>query len=366
MMHLEEGNKQSYWADGLPVGISVLRPFDRVQLAVWTLSFFICGVYAVWRVVGGTAVYDVLQWMALPFAVCGGLYFLHHKIWVPLIVLLAAVAVLYVAGLPHYLIYALAYVFVGAVGVAAVVDALQRQIFYRTLNRVRYLNLKKHLSLTDRFTAFLYNIPPDLDTRNLSISAPPVRRRFPWRNLGSSVVLSLGVGMFFWIYLSMNPSFVTVDYSQSVPLFIFTLMLYIPVLILPFSVFQSLDARLVTGFRDFRLYNGAVATIQRMAVPVFAALVFVLLALDQDEPGRVLAYIALSAVMILFTVGITALIYYYAMAAQTAADIRTKWKLFIPVPLYGGLAEPKEEAAVPGTPVRDETDFGRLTLPPQK
>ncbi len=366
MMHVEKGNKQDFWADGLPVGISVLRPFDKAVLAAWSLSFVICAVFVIWRVLAGAPVYEVLQWMALPFALCGVLYLLHHKIWVPPLVLLAAAAVLYLVGLPHYLIYVVVYLVVGAVGVAAVVDALQRQTFYRTLNRVRYLNVKKHLSLSDRLTAFFYNIPVDLDTRNLVIAPQEGRRKFPWRDLGSSLLLSLGVGMFFWIYLSMNPSFMVVDYQDYVPTFIFTLMLYIPVLMLPFAIFRSLDARVVTGFRDFRLYNGAVATIQRMAVPVFAALMFVLLAMNQADPFKVVWYILLSAVMILTTVGITTLIYYYAMFAQTAGDIRTKWKLFMPVPLYGGLTAPKTEAEVPGTPVRDETDFGRLLLPTKK
>lgn len=367
MMHLEHGGNGSFWADGLPTGVSVTRRFDWYELACLLVSFVICAGYVGYRVWNGDPVYGVIQWMALPFAVCGGLYFCHRRLWLPPVGLAVAAAVMWLAAVPGYLIFVLAYVVVGAFGVAAVVDALQRRIFYRTLQRVRYVNVKQHLSLSDRLTVFLYNIPPDLDTRNLAVDLSRGRRRFPWRTMSESILLSLALGMFFWIYVSMNPSFIMVDYRSSVPLFVFTLMLYIPVLTLPFSVFQSLDARIVTSYRDFRLYSGAVATIQRMAIPVVAALMYVLLAMNQSDPTVVAWYIGLSAAMILLTVGITCVIYFYAMESATVADIGTKWELFMPVPLFSGLGEQERPAEeLPGTPVRDEGAFDRLALNQKK
>ena len=163
------------------------------------------------------------------------------------------------------------------------------------------------------------------------------------------------VGMFFWIYLSMNPTFFDVEYTANIPIFIFGITLYVPILILPFSVFKSLDVRIGTNYRDFKLYNGVTATVYRMAVPVFAALILVM--------REVLLYIGFSAVIILFVVFLTSIIYYYAMEATTSADIAKKWKIFIPVPLLLSLHEEASEKKVyPGTPVRDENDMSDINL----
>jgi hypothetical protein len=96
----------------------------------------------------------------------------------------------------------------------------------------------------------------------------------------------------------------------------------------------------------------------------FAALILVMRAVfEQDNPVEVLLYIGFSAVIILFVVFLTSIIYYYAMEATTSADIAKKWKIFIPVPLLLSLHEEASEKKVyPGTPVRDENDMSDINL----
>lgn len=373
MMHLEEGEKRSFWEESLPVGLSVVRSFDKLVMVIWVLCL-IAYCVAVMLLNGSSFggndsidILDLLAYIAVPFAVVGLVYIIDRRN-------ISAFMVMFILGIAAFIatkqvlyVLLIVYLFIGALGVACVVDALQRMIFYKVVGHIRYVNVKEHLDLGDRFCAFLFNVPPDLDTRNITIDPKKIGTKFSWKDMGSTVVLSLIVGMFFWIYISMNPSFVDTDYSASVPLFIFGITMYVPVIVLPFSVFKSLNVKITTSYRDFKLYNGAVATIYRMAVPIVAALILVLqAALTQDNPVGVLMYIGFSAVIILFVVFLTSIVYYYAMEATTSADISNKWKMFIPVPLLMTLHEENTEEKVeyPGTPVRDESDMGEICLTP--
>lgn len=365
MMHIEEGSKRSFWADILPPGISLMRSFDKTVLIVWLLAL-IASFAGVFYSVNyqDMETYMAVRYISIPFMVVGGLYMIYKKNPLPAIIIVAIVAVLYFAKVDSSYSYFIAGIVLGSIGVACVACALQRIIFYRTMQRVRYLNVKEKLSIGDRLVAFMFNVPPDLDTRNLEIDPPVLTKKFPWKDMGSTIMLSLVIGLFFWIYVSMNPAFMNAPDFSDVPLFFFTVILYIPVIVLPFSVFRSVNARIGTNYRDFKLYNGAVATIQRMAVPIAAAFLYVLLALNDNDPAQVLKFIALSLVTIFVVVALTSMVYYYTMEASIVSDIGSRWKIFMPVPLLVSLKEedPEKTSEVPGTPVRDESDLGDLEI----
>lgn len=368
MMHLEEGDKHNFWVDGLPAGLSVVRQFDKFVLAVWVLSLIVYGA-CLFLLSGRYDAYFLLSFVAVPFDVVGLLYILSRRNIAALVI----TAILSIAGylVTHSLMYIVivAYVFVGALGVACVVDAIQRLEFYHIVDHVRYVNVKEKLGIVDRIVAFLFNIPPDLDTRNITIEPRKLGNKFPWKDMGGTIAFSLIIGMFFWIYLSMNPTFMqSPSVSSDVPTFIFGVMLYIPVIVMPFTVFKSLDVKICTNYRDFHLFNGALATIQRMAVPVFAALIYVLMAMNTSDPMQVVMYIAFSVIIILFVVILTSILYYYAMEATTASDISKKWKIFIPVPLMMTLHKDGEEDKpfYPAIPERDESDMREISLTVRK
>lgn len=366
MMHLEEGEKRSFWKD-TPVGLSVVRTFDKVVLAVWLLSLvaYFAIVFGFNGSLFDMSIYDLLAYIAIPFAVVGLIYIIDHKNITALMAMIVVGVAVFILMKQFLYVLIIIYLMLGALGVACIVDALQRVIFYRVVGHIRYANVKEKLTLGDRFCAFLFNVPPDLDTRNIAIEPKKIGTKFAWRDMGSTVVLSLIVGMFFWIYISMNPSFVSMDYSANIPIFIFGVTMYVPIIVLPFSVFKSLNVKITTSYRDFSLYNGAVATIYRMAVPIFAAMIYVLqAALGQDDPFNVILYILYSTVIILFVVFLTSIVYYYAVEATTSADISNKWKLFMPVPLLMNLHEEvtEENESYPGTPTRDESDMSEISL----
>lgn len=366
MIHIENGGRHSFWTDELPAGISVMRPFDRTVFAVWLLSL-VASIAALYYLVSAKDfdTYVAIQTLAAPFIVASILYFIQRKSIIPIVIVAVLVAALWLLSVDSSTILFLAEIFLGSIGVALIVSIIQRLIFYRILHTVRYLNVKRKLGLMDRATAFLFNVPPDLDTRNMEVDFAQVGKRFPWKDMFSSVLLSMAVGLFVWIYFSMQPALSALDLTKA-SLSVYTVMLYIPIIILPFSVFKSMNARIGTNYRDFKLYNGVVATIQRMAVPVLAVFLYVFYKIGNgDDVMIVLKFIALSAGTIFLVTLLTSVVYFYLMEAHVVSDIGSRWTIFMPVPLLtslGGDKNAEEEMEYPATPVRDESDLGDLEI----
>jgi len=367
-LHIEKGRNRDFWADQLPEGIALVRGFDKLIMIAFAVSFLIALVYVLYEVWGGSGIEDLMPLLAIPFFVCGVVFYIKSKYWILLVIAVAAV-VLWFFSIPLTLIFLFLFLVIGVSGVVALVDAFQRTIFYRVLRRIEYINVKSKLSFKDKLTAFLFNIPEDLDTRNITMDYELSRTKIPWREVGNSISLGMMVGMFIWIYISMNPNFMNLSIETSIPLLMFTLILYIPILVLPWSIFRSLNVRIETGYRDFKVYNGIRATLQRMAVPVVAALFFVLVAINTSDIKAVAFYIFLSAAMIVVILTAVSILYYWVFEAVIINDIVSKWKMFRPVPVFVGLETAEKKGSgddLPGTPKRDKTDFGKLTLPDDK
>ncbi len=364
--------KVPQWDEGITPGTSVMRNMDKALLAIWLLALVGCFAFYIYSsyVVpddDDLSKFSAMQYMALPFAVVGFAFMACRRNILPIIALVVLGAAMVIAKVPFIYIYITLFILVGAAGVACVVCALQRLVFYRVMRRVRYLNVKQKLGAWDRLAAFVFNVPPDVDTRNIEVTVSQFTKAFPWRDMLQTVWLGMGVGMIFWIYITLNPTFAMVVDAGEASMFVFTVMLYVPVIILPFSIFRSMDARITTNFREFHLYNGAIATLSRMAIPVFAAFVYALIAMESDFEDAV-KYIALSGVLILVIVASVSIIYYYTMEADAVRDIGKKWGIFMPVPLLVSLrAETDEEPwDFPATPERDEADMGSVSLPAPK
>ncbi|MCL2296132.1 MAG: oxidoreductase [Methanomassiliicoccaceae archaeon] len=367
-LHIEKGRKRDFWADNLPEGISLLRGFDKLIMIAFAISFLISLAYILYEEMAGNGIIqNLMPLLAVPFFVCGVIFYIRSKYWI-LLVFAAAGIVLWFLSIPPVLVFLFLFLVIGASGVVALVDALQRAIFYQVLHTIEYVNVKNKLSMKDKLVAFLFNVPEDLDTRNITMDYELSRTKIPWKEVGNSISLGLMVGMFIWIYISMNPAFMDLSIGTSVPLLMFTPILYIPVLVMPWSIFRSLNVRIETNYRDFKVYNGIRATLQRMAVPIVAALFFVLVAINTSDIWAVAFYILLSAAMIVIILTLVSMLYYWIFEAVIINDIVSKWKMFRPVPVFVGLEteEGPSQDDLPGTPRRDKTDFGKFTLPEEK
>jgi hypothetical protein len=249
--------------------------------------------------------------------------------------------------------------------VVQLVAVLQRFLFYRVVASIEYLNVREKLTLWDKAVAFLFNISNDLDTRNLEIDENIKRASLPWNEIWASMKISFLIGVFIWIYISMNPSWMEFDSLNNVPVYLFAVMMYIPVIVLPFSIFMSLNVRIETRYRDFKVYEGIKGTLMRMAIPVFAAFMYIVAAVNNNGFIEVLSFIAISVVINFLICMIACIIYYTGFESGIVDSIILKWKEFRPVQMMMSVKDPdkvmKEE--VPDTPARDYTDFGELVFP---
>jgi hypothetical protein len=100
-----------------------------------------------------------------------------------------------------------------------------------------------------------------------------------------------------------------------------------------------------------------------MVLPMFAALMYVLIAIQENDIKAVLMFIGISIIMIIVVIVFTSGIYYAYFENKLVDDIVSKWKIFRPVDLLmtvGDEAEKKKD--FPGTPKRDMTDYGELVF----
>ena len=261
------------------------------------------------------------------------------------------------------LLFAIDFIFVGSVGVVAFVSALQRLIFYRVITKIQGMNIKDKMTFSEKVIAFFFNVPNDIDTRDLTMDYNLKRASIPWSEIRETMTLSLMIGMFLWIYISMSPKFASISTFTNVPVYIFAIVLYIPVLVMPWSIFNALHVRVKTKYRDFELYDGIKGTIKRMALPIFAALIYVLTAFHDNDVVTVLSFIGTSIVMIILVTAFTSAIYYFYFENKLVDDIVAKWKVFRPVDLLMTVGDDTgNRKEFPGTPKRDMTDYGELSF----
>ncbi|MGI5964343.1 MAG: hypothetical protein ACOX8L_00565 [Candidatus Methanomethylophilaceae archaeon] len=373
---LEKGNKGAFWSTRMSSELSLVRKSDRNIVLLTVISLIPCIIaYYFLSETGKYGTYDLIPILTMPLFFAGVLVYVGQKRWKQFLVILVITAVLAVLWYLEYVdisvtvLFFVMFILIGATGVVFLAEAIQRAIFYRVVHSIEYMNVKKKLSLWDKSVAFLFNVPDDLDTRNITMNYNLQRTSIPWKEMMQTIMTALMLGMFIWIYVSMNPSFMQTKIIDSIPVFMFSLILIIPLLVLPLTIFKSLDVRVETNYRAFRIHNGAMETLKRMALPIMAALFFVLLAINKSDPLRVLTFIGISALAIIFVVGYTCIFFYTTNEREIVSDIVAKWKIFRPVPIFAGLEEERGKQApamdgLPGTPVRDRTDFGELILPP--
>ena len=361
-----KGKKGSTWIDeSLPKGLDLMTTYYRTVLWVFVISLIACVLLA-----GAITFYtdytivDAAILISVPFLVVGIMAYLQSGRWYYFLIIAAVSAILYfLVHLDIIYIFLIDFTLVGSVGVVAIVVILQRFLFYRIIHMVEYLNVKDKMTVWEKITAFMFNIPRDLDTRNLVMEYNMKRASIPWNEVKETMSLALMIGIFIWIYLCMNPAFMTLNTFLGAPLYIFSLVLYIPIIAMPWSIFRSLNVRIETKYRDFTLYSGIKETLKRMVVPIFAAFMFILLAVNENGYAAVLGFILLSVVMNAFIIGLVSIVYYAFFEGKLIDDIVSRWKIFRPVELTMSISDGIiEKVKLPCTPIRDTEDFGELVF----
>jgi len=332
--------------------ITLLRLTDKLTLILFAILFAASIVgYVVLVTQFDFTVYTGLPVMATPFFIIGVIYYIVNRRYISGIFIIALSLVAFFL-MPVSVLF-IVYLLVCSEGVAAMVEVLQRLSFYSILETISNVNTKSRMSFKDRVVVFFFNIPVDLDTRSLAIDTDISRGKLPWKDMAYTIFLALVFCMFLWIYVFLNPS-ISLG-TKGVPIYTFTIILYLAVLVMPWTIFSTVNARISTDYRDFRLYSGLLETFKRMFLPIFAAILFLIIALSSGPDNYY--YIGMSLVMIVVMIVFTSVMYYTSNEIVLVNDIIDKWSDFHPVDLYSGFDSEHGKSTldenVPGTPRRD-------------
>ena len=343
----------------------MVRREDRMMLYIFLASLIICA--AAFFVLLYTETMELaaaLPIMSVPFLIVGLVTYVHGAMWKALLVAIAVPAGLFFLSVPLLALFFVAFLLVGCVGVVSVAVVFQRYLFFSVIAAVEYANIKPKLSLWERLVVFAFNVPPDIDTRKITMEYNLKRSGIPVKEMLRTMSFAFLVGVSLWIYLSMNPAFMEDVKLYEAPIFVFSLIMFIPLIVLPWTPFKSLNVRVTTNYRDFSLYGGAVETLRRMAIPVFAIAMFLIIASTHVDVYVVLGFIASSVVFNMVVVAASCVIFYLFFESAFVDDAVTKWKLFRPVPITAELEDDDDkgysEEGEPGTPERDISDLGDI------
>ncbi|MCQ2085870.1 MAG: hypothetical protein MJY54_00330 [archaeon] len=366
-LSLVTGKKWSYWRLDSP--ISLLSRADSIILLLSIASFltlFLLDIIIVMNT--GKQFFELAYILAIPFFIVGVIWYYRFdqrdrcRLFLPIILAtLSVLAFMYLGKNYLSTIFFLNFILIGSFGVAYLVSLLQKALFYPIVGIVQNMNMKEKYNFSEYCTAFMFNIPRDLDTRGLTMDYNLKRASIPWKEISDTMVLSLMFGIFLWIYLSMNPTFMKIESYGNVPINLFTIVLFIPITVMPWSIFRALNVRISTKFRDFHLYTGIIETIKRMILPIFGTFMFIITAFNKNDPISVLSFIALSIIMNISVIGFVSLIYYRYFENDLVDNIVQKWKLFRPIEILMSIGDSEgKETNYPGTPKRDPDDYGEL------
>ena len=374
---IEKGKRGSFWSTKLSSDLSLLRKSDKNIVLITILALIPCIAACYYMAgTGNYTTYELVPILTLPLFFDGIIIYISERRWKSFAILVVVTVTLTIAHLLEYIqltpvtLFFFLFILIGGTGVVAIAEAIQRATFYSIVHSIEYMNVKSKMSMFDKMVSFVFNVPEDLDTRNITMNYNLQRVSIPWKEMMQTIGVALMLGMTIWIYISMNPAFMqpeTLDAISPISIFMFSLVLIIPLLVLPFTIFKSLDVRVQTNYRAFHVHGGAMETIKRMALPIGATLIYVLLAINQSDPIRVAGYIGASALAIIFVVGYTCLLYYSMNERPLVKDIAAKWGIFRPVPIFVSLDDDShsrgQEGELPGTPSRNMSEFGELVLP---
>ena len=207
------------------------------------------------------SIYGVLPILATPFFVLGVVSYIVSRRLMVFIITVAVAAVAYLIG-PEYALFIL-HMFICSEGVVVTVSIVQRSLFYRILSSVEGMNVK------GRLNAFICHPVPvhilRLDTRRITMDTGIRRKGIPWMDMIRTTAMALVLCVFLWIYMFLDPAFHV--QTDGLPVYTLTIILYIAALVMPWTVFSSLDVRITTDYRDFRLFDGLMETMKRMFLP---------------------------------------------------------------------------------------------------
>ncbi len=334
-------------------GLSLLRPLDiKVSLAFMVLLLASAIVYIYLVIDGSFTLYTASPVLTVPFLAAGIYSYVINRRIIPGVISIAVLALTYFL-IPEGIFFVL-YLLLGSEGVAVMAEILQRRMFYPIMRKMELIDSGKR-NLTDRAVAFLFCIPPGMDMRDIRIDRDYSRSRIPVKSIVSSMAVSMLLCLFLWMYVFMDTS-VSVE-TEGLPIVTFTIIMYMTMLVVPWTIYDRVNARVGEGHREFRLYDGFLMSAKKTAVPTIIALIIIISA---EWAGVENVFFALmTTAMMLLMVGASSLLHFSVSELPLVNDIYDRWAKFHPTGVYSGYspyAKSSMKDDVPGTPRRNPSE----------
>jgi hypothetical protein len=219
---------------------------------------------------------------------------------------------------------ALGYTSIGF-GVIWITVLITRSLLPHILNMIARFKGKND-PYSARIVVWFMDIPDVLEMTELKISEPLERRYFPKRMFIQAVGWELFIGTVLAVYVSLNPVVLESLSLLDAVNILSTLSIIIPLVVIPWFVLTSVNARIPGVKKDFMLFNGIKSRILQTFVALGTIALFVRLALREYEAGTLLNsfvgyYVTLSLLAILFTY-----IFFNYFDSELAKNIKERYE----------------------------------------
>lgn len=205
----------------------------------------------------------------------------------------------------------------GAIGV---VIALERRYSPEILLIVAGLSDKKKIGLVDRIVAWIFNIPPYLNSSTLKIGYIK-RDRFPWKRFWKATGWEVLFAALVALYISLNPFLLSEVKIESLFSSLTSISYLLPLIILPWFIYAAIDAKITGVTRDFKLYDGIKSKVFQTLGLVGTLIIFIRFALERNS-GLTILLLFMAFIVIFLTIAtLFNFIYFNSFEEDLGADV---------------------------------------------
>ena len=168
-------------------------------------------------------------------------------------------------------------------------------------------------------------IPGALDTDVMLVDEQSWETEFPWNRFRTAVIWQIAFGIIIAIYVSLNPWLLRSFSMNELFRFMSTAFVVIPFIVIPWFIFNRLNARIKGVSRDFLLYAAFKDRMTRIIIAGGTLLIFLRLAFESIEIMDLLyALTSYIFIMTLCTIAFT-FVYFNFFENKLAEQCHQRW-----------------------------------------
>jgi hypothetical protein len=166
-----------------------------------------------------------------------------------------------------------------------------------------------------------FDIPETIDTKQLSIKPQEPSKTYPWQRFKTTFKWQVIISLVIAIDIVLNPLLHEDMTMQELFGLTALISMLIPLLVLPWEIYERLDAKIKGIVRDFRLYKGLRSRTVQTVVAFGTLIIFGRLALERmDIEELILGFVQLFITFVSIAF-ISTFVYYNYFEDDLAKDI---------------------------------------------